>query len=84
MRKYKHESWKQDRPVVLLVFGTLLVLLIAGVAAAFAADGMMGVGRMMGPGDSAGGGPPPETFYLTNDTGDILTNDAGTNRITTQ
>lgn len=46
-------------------------------------SGMMGVGGLMGAGATPSG-PPPVTFYLTNDTGSILTNDAGTNRITTQ
>lgn len=46
-------------------------------------SGMMGVGSMLQGGGSANA-PPPPTFYLTNDAGVRLTNDAGTQRILTQ
>jgi len=58
----------------------LALLMLPGVADI---SGMMGVGCMI-QGCDGMNGTPPETFYLTDDSGDILTNDAGTNRITTQ
>ena len=71
----------RERVATLIALFVILGLIVL-VARADTPSGMMGVGVMLQGG--AGAGPAPETFYLTNDSGQILTNDAGTNRITTQ
>lgn len=71
----------RERIATWVALGVILLLIVL-IARADAPSGMMGVGTMLQGG--AGAGPAPETFYLTNDSGQILTNDAGTNRITTQ
>lgn len=71
----------RERAAGLIAIFLILALFVLA-AYADAPSGMMGVGTMLQGG--AGAGPAPETFYLTNDSGQILTNDAGTNRITTQ
>lgn len=83
MRKPTGASGIEIAIALLLAVVLTLIVLVVSVDTALPASGMMGVGRMMGP-DDGGSGPPPETFYLTNDAGDILTDDTGADRITTQ
>lgn len=67
--------------IVLLLAGLLIALLFAMAIPVFAASGMMGVGRMMGPG-SDGGGVPGGGFAITTESGSPITTESNSILVT--
>lgn len=78
----QNEREGRNRVIAQIIFWILLLVLIVSAVRAFGANGMMGVGRMMGPDPSSGGGAPGGGFAILTESNSPLSTESSSVLVT--